>query len=158
SLAIKRQLGDKRGTAYSLNNLGTVAHNQGEFVPAWTLFEESLALSRDLGDKRIMADSLMNLGSVASDQGRYAVARPLLEESLAIKRQLGDRQGLAYSLEAFAALAAAQGQTKRAAREWGASERLRKEINAPLPPNIREKYDRQVASARQALGEEAFSA
>ena len=42
SLAIWRQLGDRRGIAASLGNLGTVACDQGDLASARALHEESL--------------------------------------------------------------------------------------------------------------------
>jgi non-specific serine/threonine protein kinase len=41
-LAIRRELGDRRGTAASLGNLGNVALNQGDYPAARALLEESL--------------------------------------------------------------------------------------------------------------------
>ena len=42
SLAIRRQLDDKWGIAYLLNNLGNIALEQGDYSPARSLFDESL--------------------------------------------------------------------------------------------------------------------
>src|SRR5579862_7397475 len=50
-LAIRRELGDRRGTAASLGNLGNVALNQGDYPAARALYEESLAILRALGDR-----------------------------------------------------------------------------------------------------------
>ena len=41
---------------------------------------------------------------------------------------------------------------------WGAASALRDAIGSSLPPDEREEYDRQVVFARQALGDETFSA
>jgi predicted ATPase/class 3 adenylate cyclase len=98
SLAIRRQLGDRRGLASSLNILGNVAVDQGDFASAQTLFEESLAIDRELGDQRGIAAMLSNLGSVAQNKGDYQAAATLYEESLAIIRELGDRGGIAIVL------------------------------------------------------------
>ena len=43
----------------------------------------------------------------------------------------------------------------RAARIWGATERLRAEIGKPLTPSERPRYDRWVAAARIASGDDA---
>ena len=43
----------------------------------------------------------------------------------------------------------------RAARIWGATERSRAEIGTPLPPSERSGYDRCVAAARIASGDDA---
>jgi hypothetical protein len=42
------------------------------------------------------------------------------------------------------------GRSLRAARLWGAAERLRAEIGVPLSPRLRPNYDRRVAAARSA--------
>ncbi len=158
SLAIYRELGDRRGIAISLGNLGNVAYDQGDYPSARALYEESLAIHREMGDRWGIAASLNNLGNVACDQGDYPSARALHEESLAIRRELGDQRGIAQSLEGLAPVAAALAEPHRAARIWGAAERLREEIGAPLPPNERPRYERQVATARAALGSETFAA
>jgi hypothetical protein len=49
---------------------------------------------------------------------------------------------------------AALGSSLGAARLWGAAARLREDIGAPLPPNERPRYDRRVAAARAALGDD----
>ena len=72
---------------------------------------------------------------MACEQGDFASARALYEESLVIRRELGDRRGIAYSLEGLAAVVAALGSPLRAARIWGAAERLREEIGSPLSPD-----------------------
>ena len=154
SLAISRELGDRSGIAVSLSNLGYLALNQGDYPAAGALLEESLAIGRELGDRFGIAGSLSNLGYLALNQGDYPAAGALLEESLAIRRELGDRFGIPYSLEGLAAVVAARRDSLRGARIWGATERLRAEIGTPLPPNERSDYDRRVAAARIASGDD----
>jgi hypothetical protein len=119
------------------------------------MLEESLAIHRELGNRYGIAVSLSNLGYVALNQGDYPNARALLEESLAIRRELGDRYGIPYSLEGLGAVVASLHDSLRAARIWGASERSRAEIGTPLSPNERSGYDRRVAAARIASGDDA---
>jgi predicted ATPase/class 3 adenylate cyclase len=157
SLAIKRELGDRRGIAMSLNNLGDVASHEGDLARARSLHEESLAIRRELGDQWGIAMSLSNLGDVALHRSDLASARALHHECLAIRRTLGDRRGMADSLEALAFIAVESGDAERALRIFGAAERLREEIRAPLQTSERASYDRHVADARTALGDAAFS-
>ncbi len=49
---------------------------------------------------------------------------------------------------------AAQGDSLRAARIWGAAQRLREEIASP-PPAEDSKFDARVAAARAAMGDDA---
>jgi predicted ATPase/class 3 adenylate cyclase len=107
-LAIRRELGDRRGVAASLGNLGTVARTQGAIAYARVLHDESLAIRRELGSRGSIARSLNNLGNVALDQGDYPAARALFEETLAITRELGDRWSIANSLNNLGEVAYAQ--------------------------------------------------
>jgi hypothetical protein len=69
--------------------------------------------------------------------------------------ELGDKLGIAISLEGLAGVVAALGSSLPAARIWGAAERLRAEVGSPLSPRDRPDYDRRVATARKALGDDA---
>jgi predicted ATPase/class 3 adenylate cyclase/transcriptional regulator with XRE-family HTH domain len=109
SLAIFRELGDKKGIAQSLDGLGIIAYDQGDHVSGRSQMEESLAIRRELGDKKGIAQSLNNLGNAAQYQGDYASARSLQEESLAIERELGNKRGIAYSLNNLGSVAYLQG-------------------------------------------------
>ena len=109
SLAIKRELGDKKGIGQSLNNLGIVAWNRGDYAAARALHEESLAIKRDLGDRPGIAQSLHNLGILLDEQGEYNEALSFFEESLALSRELGHRGGIARSLSCIGTVKRNQG-------------------------------------------------
>src|SRR5262249_37712300 len=78
----------------------------------------------------------------------------LLAESLVIARGLRDQCLIAALLAALAPVATAAGRPARAAQLWGAAERLREEVGSALPPNERDRCERQVTAARASLGEE----
>jgi predicted ATPase/class 3 adenylate cyclase/Tfp pilus assembly protein PilF len=146
SLAIKQQLGDKMGIAFSLNGLGLVVHRQGEYAVARSLYEESLVISRQLADKRGIAGSLNNLGNVAYNQGEYAAARSLYKESLAIRRELGDNRGIANSLNGLGGVAYRQ-------REYAAARSLYEESLA-IKQQLGDKMG--IASSLGNLGNVAY--
>ncbi len=102
SLAVCRELGDKRGIALSLYPLGNVAWTRGNMAVARTMKEEALALFRELDDKGFVAWSLFSLALLDSSQGEYAKACTLFEESLTIQKELGNKQGIAHSLSQLA--------------------------------------------------------
>jgi len=157
SLVIFRELDDRRGIAGPVGNLGAVAHNQGDYPTARSLLEESLAIFRELGDQWGIANVLNRLGDGAFEQGDYLTTLVLRKESLAIFQQLGDRGSIALSLEGLARLAAAFASFGRAARIWGAAERMLDEVGAALPGSERPRYEGQVAAARTAMqDDEAF--
>lgn len=102
SLALFRELGDKRGIALSLDRLGMAAWRRGDFAAAGVLMEEDLALFKEVGDQDRVAWSLFTLGLLHSKQGEYTRARALFEESLALFRKLGNKRGIAASLTQLA--------------------------------------------------------
>ena len=156
SLAIWRELGDQRGIARALNNLAGAAHDQGDYPAVLAMFEESLAIFRKLDDLGGIAMLLNNLGDLASSQSDYAGARALYIEGLTIRSELGDRWGIAETLNGLAYVAFGLASFGQATRMWGGAERLREEIGATLQPRDRLRYDRQVAAARAAMGDNAF--
>jgi predicted ATPase len=155
SLAIKKQLGDQWGIAYSVSNLGNVAYNLEDYASARAFFEESLELRNELDDRAGIAISLNNLGNVELIQGNYIAARSLFQQSLSIKTELVDRWGICFSFEGIAATDAVLGQEVFAARLWGATECLREEVGAPLPPNDRQRYEHFISIARASLADDA---
>jgi len=109
SLLLRREIGDKRGVAASLINMGAVAIFQTDYSTARALTEEGLALRREMGDMKGIAGSLHSLGFIAAKQGDYPTAGALFEESLMLERELGDRRGIAYLLNSMGPVALAQG-------------------------------------------------
>ena len=117
--------------------------------------EQSLAIDRDLGNRWEIAISTCILGYVTGDQGDYEAARALHEEALRIHWELGNQWIIAEALEALAGVVSRLDEPFRAPRLWGAAERLREEMHEALLPVERIRYDREVASARAALGDDA---
>jgi tetratricopeptide (TPR) repeat protein len=110
SLAIWRELGDRRGIARTLLALGNAVYSQGNELAAESLYGQSLTIERELGDQRAIAIVLNNLGMVAAYyRSDYLAARRLHEEALAIRRELGDRWGVASSLLNLGSIASEQG-------------------------------------------------
>jgi hypothetical protein len=82
----------------------------------------------------------------------------LLAEALAFFGHWRDRTRVAECLEILAAMAAQDGQAVRAARFVGAATAIRETADAPLLREERDKLERELASARAALGPDGFPA
>jgi len=159
SLAIRRPLGDQRGIAQALNGLGAVAFTQGDYAKSQALFTESLAIRHELHDQHGIAQALHNLAQSMRYQGQHRGAIPLFRDALARHWQLGEKDSLAYDFESIAYLSAHFGEPERAARLWGAAQRLREAMGSPLPPSDAPVYEGEVAAARRASGDDtAFDA
>ena len=98
SLAIRRALGDRRGAAISLNNLGMLARDQEDLEAARGLHEESLAIARELGNRNGIARSLGNLGIVALDRLDLVSARSCSRSRSRCCARLDDQDGIAIGL------------------------------------------------------------
>jgi predicted ATPase len=150
---LAREIGDRTGMAHSQLLLARIAHHTGDSDEAAHLASQSLASYRTANDWIAMNWALHSLVHYAIDQGNLAQARATLEEGLAICQQTGNRWGTIALLEAAAALAAAEEEPIRALRLAGAATALREPIGAPLPPDWKGDLERQLAPARQRLGE-----
>ena len=128
SLALRRNLGDVRGVAASLNNLGLVLRDLGDVGAARSVTEESLALRRELGDARGVGWALHNLGALARMEGDYARARSLAEEALALRRSKGNRYGVAASLGSLAKIARDEGDFAKAKKLALESLQIRRDL------------------------------
>ncbi len=102
SLALCRELGNRRGIGQCLWFLGQVAYNLDE-ADAESILEEILQINRELGDRQGIAHSLMFLGNIARFAGQYKRARELHEEATAIlvedaleARSLGEFPRMGY--------------------------------------------------------------
>ena len=94
ALALFRELGDSRGVANSLVNLGFAVLHQGDKERAAVLRQEVEALRREPLDRFTLAWLTMFLGLAALYEGDYERSGALARESLAIYRELGDTRGV----------------------------------------------------------------
>jgi DNA-binding CsgD family transcriptional regulator len=159
SVALMRAVGNRMGAAFVLQSLGSVAQEHGDIAAARAHFEESLALWQERGFATPwQAMTLVSLGTLAAAEGDGAGAAAWLRQALTMLRDLDDVPGTALALERSAGLAAAQGRAERALRLAGAAAGLRRAGGLPLPPEARQRLERTLAPAREALGAAAAGA
>jgi non-specific serine/threonine protein kinase len=157
-LAHAREVGDPTMRAYALSGLGELAVRQRQYERATQLLNESLALNREIGSKWDIGTVLGSLGWVALRQRDFKQMRALLKESLAVRMEIGDRGGIAWCLEKLAEAANLQGQLQQAVRVFGMAAALRAPVKSVIDPADQPEYERNLATLRAALGEEAFGA
>jgi tetratricopeptide (TPR) repeat protein len=152
-LHIEDELGERTD---ALHNLGIVFYELGDYESAASFLERDLAIQREIGDTRRAALALANLGLVAYEQGNYELALSRHRESLAIRQTLGAKRGFVYSLEGLAMVYRGIGRPDVASHLWGASQAMRDAMGAPVPPNERERYKREMDMLSAQSGEEGF--
>ncbi|HEX8599016.1 MAG TPA: tetratricopeptide repeat protein [Chloroflexia bacterium] len=123
-----RGLGDMRGVAGALGNLGLVAWNLEDYEEAYALNKESLEILRELGDKHGMARSLTGLGAIAYSQGNHAEAKAAYTEALQLFEEFGDRQSVAMMQNNLGEIALAQSDLNEATAYFKDGMVLLKEI------------------------------
>ena len=64
ALQLFRDLGDRRGQAWTLDGLGVVQQLTGDYPAAVASLTRALELFRDLGDRHGQAGTLINLGEL----------------------------------------------------------------------------------------------
>jgi predicted ATPase/DNA-binding SARP family transcriptional activator/DNA-binding CsgD family transcriptional regulator len=109
-LSLWRELGDERGIASTLQDLGSVAREQARYARAKALHEESLSVWRGLEDEGGIASSLHRLGIVAWLSEDYERARALFTEVQGLSRKLGNEKGSPGALMYLGAVAQSLGE------------------------------------------------
>ena len=80
ALPLFEELGDLRGQATALNNLGIEAYYEGDWDKALDVYDRSRALFERIGDVISVAMANNNIGEIRSDQGALEEAQTLFEE------------------------------------------------------------------------------
>lgn len=157
SLALYTKLGDKRYMARSMANLGAILEREGEYHGAQKLYEESLSLSRQLGERMMVSALLVAVGIVKARLGLMDEARVAMAESLYLSKEIGETEAIVDCLEELASWACKKGESDRAAKLLGAAQTVRESIHLPVPPAYRADVQRDLASAKSALGDRVFN-
>jgi tetratricopeptide (TPR) repeat protein len=148
------ELGDPSGAAWSINQQGDIAREQGDVPGARRLYQGALAIFRQTGDRWGAARSLADLASIDCEQGDHPAAHTRYREALEIFADLGHRRGIARVLEGSACLALARAQAAPALKLAAAAAHLRRQICAPLPPADQLKLDGVLQAAWESLDDE----
>jgi tetratricopeptide (TPR) repeat protein len=79
ALVLRRDLGDRRGVASILGNMGETARVRGDYEVAVERYNQSLAISREIGDRSSEFLGMSNLGGALMGLGRYEEAEQHLK-------------------------------------------------------------------------------
>jgi predicted ATPase/class 3 adenylate cyclase len=111
SLALYRELGDRRGIANALSLLAEVAEANGKAADALALSEEQVRLMRQIGEPGEVAYALFNVAGNFSLLGEYARGQAFFEEALLLFRKAGNELmvGATLAWSAFYLLWSASG-------------------------------------------------
>jgi non-specific serine/threonine protein kinase len=116
SLAIARELGDKRRVVAALQPLGMAHLSRGDLATARRYLEEALAAAAELNEPRELAAASNQLGQLLRVEGDLDRAEALYRRMLELSRELGDRETMAAGLLNLAMVAISRGRADEARR------------------------------------------
>lgn len=125
ALEIFRTIGHDSGTASTLNSLGLIYTDRGDFVSAEKMLSESLAIFRRLANTASVGSLIGNLANLHMMEGDLAGCIKLYQESLTLHRESGDSGAAAISgynvanvQELRGNLSVAQSGFEESLKEW----------------------------------------
>lgn len=153
---------------FAMEGLAKVAWASGDYDRAAKGSEQCLGMSQKAEISNATFHSLLNLGRVAQSRGEYDKARQYYVEALKLQtRRVSPLFNwiwlkayiatVSYPLEGLALLTSAQNQMGRAVHLFSAAENLYAPIRFEMSARERAEHDQALASARAALGEDAFA-
>ena len=145
------ELGNKRGIAASLRNLGSIAESQEKLDEAEKFYQQCKDVLGEPADREAGYDTHVDLGDIARKRGSYDEARQLYEDRLGVWRELGDPMWTAMLLGKLGLVACDCGDYKTA---WRLHEDNLRE-NQKLGRQIGIAYAKQnLASIGERLGKD----
>ncbi len=100
--AVWQQLGDQRGEASALSDLGVAHQKMGNLADSEMAYNEALTLYEALGDEQGQATVLGNLATLMKRRGAAEQAESLLKEAADLFCELGKREHEADTLRLLA--------------------------------------------------------
>jgi predicted ATPase/Tfp pilus assembly protein PilF len=114
ALRIQRDIGDRRGEAFTRCKLAVVELQEGRHSEAQAEGEEALEMARSIRDRRCEAVTLGTLALLDHDRGRLDEAEEGFERTLAIHRDIDNRWFEGIYLGYSGALSFEQGRLEQA--------------------------------------------
>ena len=97
ALTSAREVGNRQGEAWILNNLGDALGGLRD-AQAIPLLEQAIAIRREIGDDRGQAQALNNLADAYEELGRQEESVVLLRQALEVNRRIGRLYGEVVAL------------------------------------------------------------
>lgn len=130
-LALKREIGDIDGIAFTLQILSGLAFEEGDHQNASIWLDESLERFREVGNYRFASNDLHNKASMCWTLGDYTQADHWIEQALAVSRDNGDVRQTILNLLGKGNIALSKGDFQEAGQSFGSALQLAEEIADP---------------------------
>ena len=118
----------KKYLANSLNNIGYIYDNQGDYQKALDYYTRSLKIFEERKDKKEIQSELINIGVIYYKKADYSKALEYYFKSFKIQNELGDKEGIAITLNNIGAIYNDQGDIYKALNYHKRSLKIREEL------------------------------
>jgi tetratricopeptide (TPR) repeat protein len=98
SLKLEELMGNKRGQAITLGNIGIIYYDQKEYNKALDYYQKSYELKKEMNEVGSISTTLGNMGVVYHDQNNLEKALEYYRKALAADKQHNNQQGVARHL------------------------------------------------------------
>ena len=82
-------MGDRAGEGTTLNNIGAVYRNQGNYDEALRFFTDALVIRQQVGDRAGEGTTLWNIGDTYAKQRQFDLALANLQQAFIVVRSVG---------------------------------------------------------------------
>lgn len=128
SLRIREEIGDKRGVAESLTNIGASYSFIADTVKALDYNLKGVKIAEQIGAKKIAADGLNNIGDIFTSKDRV-LALAYYSKSLKLREEINDKAGMGSSYNNLGITYDNLGDIKNALLYYGKALKLQEVIN-----------------------------
>ncbi len=136
--ALYDRLGNQRGQAEMLNNLGAVHTEQERWPEAAEAFDQARQIFETLDDTSGKAQTLGNLGTMYRHQGEHETAVAHLKQAIALLHEAGDPQKEAATLRLISRIRLGQARWLEALHFYDLS------LACVQPPGFKERILRRL--------------
>jgi uncharacterized repeat protein (TIGR01451 family) len=88
SLRVRREIGDLRGEAFTLSEIGDILSNMGRRGEAIESYQKAIELARQIGERPVECGMMCDLSSLYREMGDYPRAIEILRDALSIAEQI----------------------------------------------------------------------
>ena len=131
SMAINQRLGQKRGVAASLAEIGQVQLLLGKPDLATAAYTDALKIRQEIGAKKEAGDTLIDLGDLYLERGQADKALQVFKESLQIQRDANDDTYQALCLNNIGASYQQKSENEDALTYLQQALQIREKLNVP---------------------------
>jgi CHAT domain-containing protein/Tfp pilus assembly protein PilF len=128
ALAIAQKIGNKATEGTTLNNIGLVHRNLGQYPQALENYQQALAIAQKIGGKTGESRTLNNIGAVYNSLGQYPQALEHYQQALAMTKEIGDKAGKGTTLNNIGEVYRNLGQYPQSLEYYQKALAIRKEI------------------------------